>query len=259
MHISLPSTHRRQLISQLLCAGLLASGISASSAGEQRNWQIHEFTRVELVAREAGSEANQHPARLAPEAVREQLTRVQLVVAGKHVPLFAADEAVELAGPLSQALERAAPGDDVLLLSSARREGGLLGSPAAITARLFVQGGALQFIVRDARFAFYDTYRGTNVAPRFSYGSRSAAGTAVLESAGAANRRADWLSLSMAAPAAAQPAAAQPAATAAPAAKPAEPGQGAEQRLETLKRLRDKGLITEDEYQQKRKEILQQL
>jgi hypothetical protein len=32
-----------------------------------------------------------------------------------------------------------------------------------------------------------------------------------------------------------------------------------ERRLEILKRLREKGLITEDEYQQKRKEILQLL
>jgi hypothetical protein len=32
-----------------------------------------------------------------------------------------------------------------------------------------------------------------------------------------------------------------------------------ERRLETLKRLRDRALITNDEYQQKRKEILQQL
>ncbi|MDE2298373.1 MAG: SHOCT domain-containing protein [Burkholderiales bacterium] len=32
-----------------------------------------------------------------------------------------------------------------------------------------------------------------------------------------------------------------------------------ERRLETLKRLHDKGLITDDEYRQKRKEILQLL
>jgi uncharacterized membrane protein len=32
-----------------------------------------------------------------------------------------------------------------------------------------------------------------------------------------------------------------------------------ERRLEALKRLREKGLITEDEYQQKRREILQLL
>jgi hypothetical protein len=35
--------------------------------------------------------------------------------------------------------------------------------------------------------------------------------------------------------------------------------QDLERRLETLKRLREKNLITEDEYQQKRKEILQLL
>jgi hypothetical protein len=245
MHTSLHTPGPRCLIAQLLGVGLLASGCSASQAGPQRTWQIHEFTRVALVAREAGSDANQHPARLAPEALREQLARVHLVAGGKRLPLFAGDELAELAGPLSQALESADPGDDVLLLSSARRESGLLGSPTAITARLFVQGGALQLIVRDARFAFYDAYRGTQAAPRFSYGSRSEAAPVVLESAGAASRRTDWLSLGTAP---------SPA-----AAKPAEPDMGAEQRLETLKRLRDKGLITEDEHQQKRKEILQTL
>jgi hypothetical protein len=242
MHTSLHTPGRRRLIAQLLGAGLLAGGFTASQAGPQRTWQIHEFTRVELVAREAGSDANQHPARLAPEALREQLARVQFVAGGKRLPLFAGDEINELAGPLSQALESAGPGDDVLLLSSARSEGGLLGSPTAITARLFVQGGALQLIVRDARFAFYDAYRGTQAAPRFSYGSRSEAGPVVLEGAGAGNRRTDWLVFD-----------------AASAPRPAEKSEGAEQRLETLQRLRDKKLISEDEYQQKRREILQQL
>lgn len=262
MHTLLARTHRRRLMAQLmLCGGLLASGLAAM-AGEQRVWQIHEFSRIELVAREAGSEPNQHPARLTPEAVREQLARVQLVAQGERVALFAADEAAELAGPLSRALERATPADDVLLLSSARRESGLLASPTAVTARLFVQGGALQLIVRDARNAFYDTYRGTNTPPRFAYGTRSAAGKAVLEATGATNRRADWIALG-AAPAAATPPATAPATTPTtpPAAKPAEPAPdaSAEQRLETLKRLRDRKLITEDEYQHKRKEILQQL
>ena len=58
-----------------------------------------------------------------------------------------------------------------------------------------------------------------------------------------------------------------PAATASsrapsPPARPPLDKAGAEEierRLETLKRLREKNLITEDEYQQKRKEILQLL
>jgi hypothetical protein len=74
-----------------------------------------------------------------------------------------------------------------------------------------------------------------------------------------------------AAPAAAVLPAAAPAATVAPAPpapaaapplpRPRDPGYAddVEQRLLTLKRLRDRGLISEEEYQQKRKEILQQL
>jgi hypothetical protein len=62
------------------------------------------------------------------------------------------------------------------------------------------------------------------------------------------------------------PAVAAPAAVVAP--PPATPARKAldapavddiERRLETLKRLREKNLITEEEYQQKRKEILQLL
>jgi hypothetical protein len=184
-----------------------------------------------------------------------------------------------------QALALAVPGDDVLLLSSYRREGGILGAPKAVTARIFVQGGSLQMIVHDARHDFYDLYRGTYVQPKFTYGSRAAAGTAVLQSPGATNRRPDWISIPLQGPAtpAAAPAPIQPmplqaaplqAAPApaapplvAPVAAPPAPRKALdpasaddiERRLETLKRLRDKNLITEDEYQQKRKEILQLL
>jgi hypothetical protein len=101
-----------------------------------------------------------------------------------------------------------------------------------------------------------------------------------VQSAGATNARPDWLAIPLqgAAPASAAAAPAVPAALAAPAAPaaiapavaaPAPPParkaldaaavEDIERRLEVLKRLRDKGLINEDEYQQKRKEILQLL
>jgi hypothetical protein len=50
-------------------------------------------------------------------------------------------------------------------------------------------------------------------------------------------------------------------AAAAPALRPRDPGYAdeVEQRLLTLKRLRERGLISEEEYQQKRREILQAL
>jgi hypothetical protein len=253
--------------------GLLGQAPSQSANAKQRLWSIREFTRVELVAREAGAEANQHPAALQADGLRQQLAQVQVLERGVAQALFSADELAELSGPLVQALGRAGPGDDVLLLSSARREGAMFLAPTAVTARLFVQGGELQLIVRDAHFEFYDAYRGTHQPPRFEFGSRTAGGAASLRSAGATNRRADWLSIplvpvagqaspvAMPAPAAVA-APASPAPAAAPVARKPLDAAGAEdieRRLETLKRLRDKGLITEEEYQHKRKEILQLL
>ena len=282
----------------LLCCGVLLGGslpahagwvdslfgkgrlqADASKAGSaQRVWRIKEFTTIELVPREAGAVENQQPAQLQSDVLRQQLALVQSVGRSGRQPFFAADELAELIEPLVQALGRAGPGDDVLLLSTSRRDTGVLVAPTAITARLFVQGDSLQFIVHDARFDFYDRYRGTSAAPRFRFGSRTSAGEATLQSASATNRRADWLSIPLrtAAPVATPPAATPvPAAQAAappaaiPAASPGAPparkaldAAGAddiERRLETLKRLREKGLISEDEYQQKRKEILQLL
>lgn len=254
--------------------GKSSTPAEAAVAGPgQRIWQLHEFTTVALVPREPGSAPNRQPTQLQAEGLRQQLALVHSVGRdGSQVPLFAADELAELARPLAQALEKAGPGDDVLLLSASRRDGGVLAAPSAVTARLFVQDNQLQLVVHDARFEFYDAYRGTHVAPRFTFGSRRTAGEASIRSAAASNVRADWLSLPLqgaatataaaAAASVAAPAAATLPVPTAPAARRPMDAAGAEdieRRLETLKRLREKNLITEDEYQQKRKEILQLL
>lgn len=255
-----------------------STGAVAAASPGQRLWTPHEFTRLERVPAEPGAAPNQQPVQVPAETLRQLLLQVETTVGGARVPLFAPDEVGELVGPLVQALGVAGPGDDLLLLSSDRRESGILGSPKAVTARLFVQDGSLQMIVHDARFDFYDQYRGTYVKPTFVYGSRNGPSGATIQSASATSRRADWLALPLTgAAAAAAPVA--PAAATAPAAMPAArppvaPAEAApaprkpldaagadeiERRLETLKRLRDKNLITEDEYRQKRREILQAL
>lgn len=247
--------------------GLLAQGKTpaASADARQRTWTIREFTRIELVPREAGSEPNQQPATVQVEALRQVLAQIQFVGRNGVQALFAADEVADLAAPLAQALGRAGPGDDVLLLSSSRRDGNVLAGPTAVTARLFVQAGNLQFIVRDARFEFFDAYRGTHAAPHFGFGSRSAASAVTVQSPGASNPRSDWLSIpTQVTGQAGVTAAPAPAVQAAPPPAPRKALDSAavddiERRLETLKRLREKGLITEDEYQQKRREILQLL
>lgn len=255
---------------------------------DRRTWRVGEFTAVQLARSEPGSAANQHPANLHPEGIKQQLALVRVLVKGRSQPLFSADELNELAEPLAQAFANAKPGDDVLLLSTSRRDGGVLSTPLGMTARLFVQGGALNLIVNDARRDFVNAYIGSRIAPQFEFGSRTKAGEASLQSAAAPNKRADWIALPVAAaatPAAAPiappavPAPIQPRAAAAvpspavsPAVHPAPVAAPAAararddafyaeqaQRLKGLKSLRDQGAITEDEYQQKRREILSTL
>ena len=277
-----------------LCSGLLLAALPAHAglfdslfggkSGEaapakidpvQRSWRIGEFTTVQLVAAEAGATPNQHPARLTSDVLRWQLGGVRTTINGQSVNLFAADEINDFAEPLAQAFGMAGPGDDVVLISSSRRGASFLTDVTAVTARLFVQDGSLQFIVRDARLQFVKDYINSRNAPKFSYGSRAAASTATLTNSAATSRRADWLALGLALPGAAPvavpaatqatPAAAAPApkTTAMPspaAAAVPEPLQTeAEHRLATLKRLRDRGLISEEEFQEKRKEVLKQL
>jgi Short C-terminal domain len=277
-------------------AGLLdglfgTSAAPATAEPGRREWTLRDFTSVRLVPREAGASPNEHPQQVNPDGLRQALAQVQVNLPGGAEPLFAGDELADLVEPLAQALAAARPQDDLLLLSSSRRGKGLFVPPMAITARLFFQGGALNLVVADARRDFYNQYIGSRQAPEFTYGSRAQAGRALLRSSLGSSPRADWLVLPSGAtaavaapppppivaaptvpgvaapaapppPAAAAPRPASPAvaaAAAAPRAREILSGDEAESRLTTLKRLRERGLITEDEYQQKRKDILSQL
>jgi hypothetical protein len=261
--------------------------------GARRAWRIGEFTTVELVPIEVGAAPNQHPARVTAEALRWQLAGIRTTADGKNMALFAADEISDLAEPLAQAFAAAKPGDDVVLISSSRRGASFLTNVTAVTARLFVQDGGLQLIVNEVRQEFVRDYIASRSEPKFVYGSRLRASKANVTHSSATNTpRADWLVLGTGLPGAA-PAAAVPALVAAPAAaapvvpaaattalapvaaaaRPTVPAASpsaaapaleplqteAEHRLATLKRLRDRGLISEEEFQEKRKDVLKQL
>jgi hypothetical protein len=249
---------------------LFGSGQTAVKVDpSQRSWRIGEFTTVQVVQAEAGAAPNQHPARVTADALRWQLGGIRTTVAGSSVALFAADEIGDFAEPLAQALAVAGPGDDVLLVSSSRRGASFLTDVTAVTARLFVHDEKLQVIVRDARAAFVKEYINSNKAPKFSHGSRGSVSAVELSNSSATSRRGDWLALGLTVPGAAPAVLAAPTAAAtagpaaaapAPAAPAMEPLQTeAEHRLATLKRLRDRGLISEEEFQEKRKEVLKQL
>jgi hypothetical protein len=260
-----------------------------NTAAGPRVWKLGEFSAVRLQAREAGAPANQHPAVLNPERLRVELAALELAPrSGDKVPLFSADEIGTLVPALVRAFAAAAPADDVLLLSTARREGGYLSIPMSLAARLFMQDGALQLIVSEARSDLYGSYRASRIVPAVDFGSRARDAATNLRSVSANARRANWLALPVlgvaAASTAAPPAPAATAATPATAAavvapaavapaavaKPAEAAAPArtrdaaffaeqEQRLRSLKRLREQDLISEDEYQQKRREIVQSM
>ena len=259
-------------------------------------WRLADYTTVELVAREPGAPDNQHPWTIDSETLHAWLGQVTVLRSGKPRPLFAADELDKIAPAIAEALANARPDQDLALVSSAHHEDNNFFSISAVTARLFVVDGHLNMIVHDARVDFYDAARGSGMAPHFTSGSRTSEGTWPVASPGATNKRADWLvlgavptpaampgpaSIPAPAPAAAAPAIAPspavtapiapvapvapavvapmpPAAAATPAA-PAKAGDDAEQRLLTIKRLYDKGLLTKSEYEKKRAEIIKGL
>jgi hypothetical protein len=261
-------------------------------------WRISDYTTIELVAREAGAQDNQHPWTVEPNTLHALLQQVQVIRGGAAKPLFAIDELKNIVPALTEALAHARVDQDIALVSSARHEDNTFYSITAVTARLFVVDGHLNLIVHDPRVDFYDAARGSGMAPRFTVGSRSEPGSAPVQSPSATNKRADWLVLSaasaplpvaapaapaaavapmapmppvapvasvapiapIAAPAAAAAIPAPPAPSPAPAAATPVPAAGdAEQRLITIKRLYDKGLLTKSEYEKKRQEIIKGL
>lgn len=249
-------------------AGLVPLGLQASTDPpvRPREWRIQELSWVRLVPAEPGVGAgNAHPAMVWPEALRRALGSVGAVFKGRTETLFSNEELEDLVGPMAAALAAAGPGQDVEVLSTVRRHGNFQSTPYGITTRLFVNEAGLNLIVHDTRLDFYHAYRATKVLPAFQYGSRRAAGPAALASATGRALRQDWLVFSLepaplAAPAPAT--AVAPPVVAAPLPAPASRRderffEEQEQRLRALQRLREQDLITEEEYQRKRREILQ--
>ena len=287
--LATPAFQSQSVVSQSGTAPLV------KGATGRQLWRISDYTTVELVAREPGAPDNQHPWTVEANTLHALLQQVQLVRTGPAKPLFAIDELNNIVPAITEALSRARPDQDIALVSSARHEDNTFYGITAVTARLFVVDGHLNLIVHDARVDFYDAARGSGMAPHFTVGSRTSEGSSPISSPSGANKRGDWLVLApvsapLAAPAAtaapavmtAPPAAvappavvappapiapvapvvapappAPPAAVAAPAAPAAS--QDAEQRLLTIKRLYDKGLLTKSEYEKKRAEIIKGL
>lgn len=246
-----------------------------------------KYSYVRIENREPGAAENQHPVSVTPEVMRATLNQIMLK-GRKPEPLLDDDELGEIAAPLAQALAQATPAQDVSFAVAGSHAGfGPLALKTVTTGRVFQQGGQLNIIFGLVRNEFEGQLRGTGYLIPFEPGQRAkvlsrgvelGAGPAIVQ-------RADWfkfdqLAAAPAAAAASTPAAAAPmakpaaqpaavtGAAAAPAAAPVAPASPpaatpadqmysrTAERLKALQRLKDDGLISEKEFQEKRKAIL---
>jgi len=156
---------------------------------------------------------------------------------------------------------------------------GTSGNPTVTSGRLFVKNGAINIIFNDIHGEFTDQFLAAGWLRPFEPGSRGkpsqAAVVAKSDATYVANNRRDWILIAeSAAPPMPQPIRARPA-TVAPAVPvtatatsvvstrtvpaSAVEYQKSSRRLAVLKGLKDKGLISETEYNEKRKEISKDL
>ncbi|MEW9899840.1 SHOCT domain-containing protein [Chitinivorax sp. PXF-14] len=253
------------------------SNDNQAQANSDTLFKDSEFDYVKLVP--ADGSGNQQPATVDVETVRATLKLVELQDGKHRYPLFTDEERATLGDAFSRGFARAGASQDMVFLSSDRHGAiGLLAPKLGTSGRVFIRDGMLNLIVGDAHVEYQSQYRMTKFMYPFQLGERGRASKVQLklaagaEGAGAHLLRGDWVALPLTAavPApAARPAPAPapvPSATApaAPAAAPmAMPmmrdGRSVEERLRTLQGLRDKGLVSDDEYRQKRIDILKDL
>lgn len=215
-------------------------------------WDLALFTELRLVARETGATPNEHPRTVDPALLGLILSKLRVQAEDGEEPLFDPNELGGLVKPFAEALSLATPEQDLLLISSHRRGGGLMGAPLTLCARVFVKDQSLQLILGDTRVDVTSYYLAQRRDPEFHFGSRTQASPARLRTELGTQSRPDWVALPLAPPAAASREAEAPKAAPAPVRDPRE-------RLQQLKRLREENLLSEAEYQAKRAEILKEL
>lgn len=270
------------------------------------NGGVDGYVRIERQESSA-NRPNQHPVSVTPEQLAVVLGEFEFRRGtGKERPLMSEAMARRLAGPLSEALARVDPSQDVTFAITGRAGGffNVVSPRAVTTGRVFYLDGRLNVVFGLIEKNIQDMFRATGVLPAYDPGQRAGpltTGVEVIPAAGmqlASSGRSDWIEMGrdawpspdgrVYAAAPTQPpadnvlsgaptapvvtpaptvSAAPPPVATAPVPPPTNtvtapaPGyyESFEQRLATLKRLREQDLITEEEYRNKRQEILDQL
>lgn len=266
----------------LAAAGGIA-GCATTKGGEAREkvlWQLRDqYVKIEQQDRLAGvaASANDHPANVSADRVRSMLESIELRLPGdvKGTQLFNDDELTILGESISTGLGQAGPEQDVTFAIIGHYPAlmGLLRGRMVTTGRVFCRAGELNIIFGDVHRLLREN-EDRRLQP-FLPGSRGAATSQELRFATKSGggpfdvKRPDWVAFSLAVPAAPVVAPVSPdaggtavekKAPVAPVGKPATVDRrSAEERLMILNDLHNKKLITDEEYREKRQQILNEL
>jgi hypothetical protein len=259
-------------------------------------WSAGQFDQIYLIPAVDGARHLQ-PRALNAEPLAKLLTGLGYQSGGKAHTFLNEESAIDLAKGLVVALGKAGPQQEVAFFITSRGNDGFFATKVGNSGTAFLDERGLNLIFGEAGTDFFGAYKATRIARPFDFGSRAKASKVTLLANGLSQPRADWVivplgltpaavsappqtvgnpapsqgvsdtrvlqSVGASAPSPVatppQPAAAAPAHPVAPAARDEQFYQAQETRLKGLKRLRDQNLISEEEYQAKRKDILSNL
>jgi len=272
-----PSPHRGRALALCALALLLAAcgatrpGTGAALPPGYLYKAELAFVRIEPI--EPGAPDNAHPATVPTPGLRRTLEAMHAAgtISISAKPVFTAEELDAIVAPLAAALAKAGPREDVVFAS--RGLHGLFGkySPATVTTgRVFVHDGRVNMIFGWLHDQFDQMVRGEDAVHSLVPGSRAkrlASGWDIT-SGGIVPNRSDWVAFEVPAAVEASPprsaetaAPKTPSDAAAPAPAPAAPDdaryQELERKLKLLDRMKANGLITDEEYRDQRRTILQ--
>ncbi len=253
---------------------LLVATLSACAAGVKNDQDGSYVYRadddfVRLVPIEPGAPPNAHPFAISASQLRQLLAGVEVrgATSIRKAPVFTKEELETIVPPLASALAKAGPNQDVTFAVTGHR--GIFGraSPKTVTTgRLFASGDSLHLIFGLMQERVDSGTLGyTVLSPTLTPGARSRRiGDSIWKIEPGPGRfreqRGDWLVFDRSAM---PPPEALQAAPAAPDMKPGgeapAKAQEIENRLRVLDALKEKGVITEQEYLERRRAILEQL
>jgi hypothetical protein len=207
------------------------------------------FVRIEQI--EAGAADNAHPFSTSVAALRPVLANIKVKGASSSgaVPVFTNEELDEIVPHLVAALARAGPKEDVTF--AAAGEHGLFGKysrQSYTTGRLFVRDGQANILFGRVHERYAPDDQGLMLVPGSRTRRVETGWDIVPENARVADKRSDWVTLETKT---------APAATTPPAPAVDSRYREIDNRLKLLEQLKSDGRITEEEYRERRRAILQ--